>query len=938
MPITNAHGEDYLDWSVPGIAVSIVGILIISGCGEFDDRATQSQETPEEIRQLLESNLEDELQSYCTVRVEENGVVTELDMEEEYLPSVVACENGNAPMEALKAQAVAARSHALYEMGRIELGIRRDDETQDGLSPTQDDQVYGCEFDDRHYEAVQATRGEVVTYNGKITAGFYVAGDPTVGDPAECPGELPSGVQRTQRGIDTEPLVTYNKGKSGPQSQATSLGSAANPRNQGAKSQNGASCLDAVGGYNYRDILFFYYGDDIRIEVPGANECVQGSSDGLEPPSDPEEEDSGGGSSGGASCQFSSGSNQPSAQETCSRADEPPTINPRASWNPADRDRVPPPIGDPQMITVHHTVTQNNYNTSDAQQIRGVQNYHINDEGYADIGYHYVIGWDGDIYEARRPTTQGAHVRYHNPNNLGIALLGNFEDHGVGPTDAQLDSVTRLIRHLADKHDIDINGQNINGHQDFPEHTSNACPGTHFASQLGAIIEDAGHDVRCEAQEDESSSQGGYRYVRVHGVSKSPTTDDDVVEGFEVDAIYGEQGGNVIEANSVACSPGVVNASAALGPPDNDSCDNRAERVAGVAEGGDLVVELEQPLEPGDTLNVAQYSYQSAMSSCEPTGTAEISVSSDGSNWRVVGENVQDNWVRTLDAQMVDDAPEAEPVGDEEGGFDWLEPQAGGAYTPDLTFRSRATDPDIETVEYFVPEQAAAVLDEDWVIGSSSDAGTDFEVTYDFQEKGDRVVAARALDSQGQVVEEKEITILVTDEQGVIEAGESESTPSPLEEMDEQMAQTIAAEGGRCYSQYDNQAQGDRCQDGEGGWSSNQGWHFVKRALERAGIDWRRLESEGPCSWDDFHGSSFGFRCNADANPGVLKEMGLRKVDVPTTEAPAGAIIGWGKGCQGHSSAHGSIQISMGDGTGCSDSCTTIAEDASCASVYIPVP
>ncbi|MHB8104613.1 MAG: SpoIID/LytB domain-containing protein [Dehalococcoidales bacterium] len=44
------------------------------------------------------------------------GQIVTLNMETEYLPVVVACENPDAPYESLKAQAVASRTFAFYKM------------------------------------------------------------------------------------------------------------------------------------------------------------------------------------------------------------------------------------------------------------------------------------------------------------------------------------------------------------------------------------------------------------------------------------------------------------------------------------------------------------------------------------------------------------------------------------------------------------------------------------------------------------------------------------------------------------------------------------------------------------------------------------------------------------------------------------------------------
>ena len=99
---------------------------------------------------------------------------------EEYVIGVVAGEMpASFDMEALKAQAVATRSYALYKMNANENYV---------LSTTISDQVYltkeqmqekwGDDFDyyyNRVREAVDATAGEVLTYDGDLAITYYFA-------------------------------------------------------------------------------------------------------------------------------------------------------------------------------------------------------------------------------------------------------------------------------------------------------------------------------------------------------------------------------------------------------------------------------------------------------------------------------------------------------------------------------------------------------------------------------------------------------------------------------------------------------------------------------------------------------------------------------------------------------------------------------------------
>lgn len=88
---------------------------------------------------------------------------------EDYLVGLINCEiSSQWPIEAVKAQAVVARTFALYQkQARKNLLYH--------LESTVYDQVYGgCDIEDsRAARAVSETRGEVVSYNGKIIQAFF---------------------------------------------------------------------------------------------------------------------------------------------------------------------------------------------------------------------------------------------------------------------------------------------------------------------------------------------------------------------------------------------------------------------------------------------------------------------------------------------------------------------------------------------------------------------------------------------------------------------------------------------------------------------------------------------------------------------------------------------------------------------------------------------
>lgn len=204
--------------------------------------------------------------AHCEVNVTGTGVI---DLEEVYLPGVVTCENGGANIEALKAQAIAARSVAYYNM-----------ETEGEICDSQGCQVFSCGNDPlpAAIEAVQATSGMYLMYNSTLTYGFYVAGDNNTSGPG-CVGQSGS----------TEQWVTYNSGQSGTDVEQTELGfvhPTGDPsygQNRGCMGQWGARCLENENGADYMDILRFYYGEDIQVvQAEGACVTPMGTTGGGE--------------------------------------------------------------------------------------------------------------------------------------------------------------------------------------------------------------------------------------------------------------------------------------------------------------------------------------------------------------------------------------------------------------------------------------------------------------------------------------------------------------------------------------------------------------------------------------------------------------------------------------------------------------------------------
>lgn len=134
-------------------------------------------------------------------------------------------------------------------------------------------------------------------------------------------------------------------------------------------------------------------------------------------------------------------------------------------------------------LTVHHDAQMAAPSMTKDQameRMRQHQIHHMQGNGWADIGYHYVISPKGLILAGRSIFSPGSHVYQNNTGNLGICLMGNFEQQT--PPKVQIDALVQLAAWWCEN--LDIRPANIKGHQDF---LATACPGETLYSELGDV-------------------------------------------------------------------------------------------------------------------------------------------------------------------------------------------------------------------------------------------------------------------------------------------------------------------------------------------------------------------------------------------------------------------------------------------------------------------
>ncbi len=235
---------------------------------------------------------------------------------------------------------------------------------------------------------------------------------------------------------------------------------------------------------------------------------------------------------------------------------QPPIIS-RAQWG-ADESKVEDPaeyIEKVQAVFIHHTVGSNSYSCAQsASLVRGVMEYHVNIEGWNDLGYNFLVDKCGQVFEGRGGgvdlPVMGAHTRGFNSYSAGIAFLGDFE--GVDgkpagrPTRAALESAARVAAWKLGQYGGNPTGKVtleaaadtgvwkkgdqatlnvISGHRDA---FATQCPGATLYSKLGEIRRVAASPLRNAAVPTADFNRDGVNDL-VAGIPRASSSAGNVV-------------------------------------------------------------------------------------------------------------------------------------------------------------------------------------------------------------------------------------------------------------------------------------------------------------------------------------------------------------------------------------------------------------------------
>ncbi|XP_011344963.1 peptidoglycan-recognition protein SC2 isoform X2 [Ooceraea biroi] len=125
----------------------------------------------------------------------------------------------------------------------------------------------------------------------------------------------------------------------------------------------------------------------------------------------------------------------------------------------------------PYVIIHHSTDTGCETQALCQAKVRGFQNYHMNSKGWTDIGYNFLVGEDGNVYEGRGWGKKGSHSKPFNGKSIGICIIGDYSNRTPKP--AAVQAVSKLIAYGVSNDEIKSD-YILLGHRQTGQTT---CPG-----------------------------------------------------------------------------------------------------------------------------------------------------------------------------------------------------------------------------------------------------------------------------------------------------------------------------------------------------------------------------------------------------------------------------------------------------------------------------
>jgi hypothetical protein len=170
-----------------------------------------------------------------------------------------------------------------------------------------------------------------------------------------------------------------------------------------------------------------------------------------------------------------------------------PKFKSRLDWR-CPQGPTSPSLTSVSHLIVHHSAGTNVSNDWGAV-VLAIWNLHVYTNGWADVGYNWLISPDGTLFEGRGggDNVMGAHFCGKNSGSMGVCLIGTYTQ--VNPPDTMMNKLSEILSWKACQRSIDptatalhaSSGFNLFGVSGHRDGCATECPGQKVYDRIDLI-------------------------------------------------------------------------------------------------------------------------------------------------------------------------------------------------------------------------------------------------------------------------------------------------------------------------------------------------------------------------------------------------------------------------------------------------------------------
>ena len=126
------------------------------------------------------------------------------------------------------------------------------------------------------------------------------------------------------------------------------------------------------------------------------------------------------------------------------------------------------PRSSTEYLVVHCSATKPSMDIG----LREIKRWHVDDNGWRDVGYHYIIRRNGEVELGRSNRDTGAHAAGYNHKSISLCMVGGMAEDNSAENNFTAQQWTALLD-LVKQIKVDYPEANVIGHNEI---SKKECP------------------------------------------------------------------------------------------------------------------------------------------------------------------------------------------------------------------------------------------------------------------------------------------------------------------------------------------------------------------------------------------------------------------------------------------------------------------------------